>query len=253
MKILLLAILLLQTSILPEEKLGSQEIVEKLDRTLVINEGLTLARLYIKKGNHETHSWNVNIFKQGDDVLYTFEITHHKPVAKFLSIKRGEKLIYYNVLSGNFFQIEQMEKMQSILGTSFSFRDLSHYLYEANYNPEKVDRTKSENSDPILIKMNPISFPSYKHLELYADNSDYSPLKIDFTSPNGLLIKTLKFKYGQMKIREGKSISNSPSLKKLEMNDNATNYTSILEFLEWNKNVKPEKIFYEMKTMYEKF
>ena len=59
-------------------------------------------------------------------------------------------------------------------------------------------------------------------------------------------------KAGKIKVREDKSISEISSLKKLEMNDNATNYTSTFEFIEWNKNVKPDRVFYEMKTMYEK-
>ncbi len=252
MKQLLVFLLFSHFAIVAEEKLGGQEIIERLDRAVGINEGLTLARLSIRKGNHETHFWKVNIFKKEEDVLYIFEITHHKPVAKLFSIKRGEKLIYYNVLSGKFFQIEQMEKMQSILGTSFTFRDFSNYLYEANYNPESVNRTKPETSESSIVKMIPISFPSYKHIELYVDNSDYSPRKVDFTSPEGLLIKTLKFHYGKIKVREDKSISEISSLKKLEMNDNATNYTSTFEFIEWNKNVKPDRVFYEMKTMYEK-
>jgi len=251
MKPLLFLCLFLPFSIFPNEKLGGQEIIEKLDRTLAINDGLTYARLSIKRGNHQSHFWKVNIFKQGDDVLYTFEITHRKPVAKLLSIKRGEKLLYYNVLSGKFFQIEQLEKMQHVLHTSFTYLDFNHSLYEANYNPFDVSITKSENSESSIVKMTPISFPSYQYLQLYVDNSDYSPNKIDFTS-NGLLIKTLKFKYGKLKVKQNTSISEITSLTRLDMIDTSTDYTSSLEFLMWDKNVKPDRILYEMRTMYEK-
>lgn len=252
MKHFLLFLFLLPLALPAEEKLGGQEIIERLDRTLTINEGLTRARLSIKRGNHETHSWKVNIFKQGDDVLYTFEITHRKPVAKLLSIKREQRLIYYNVLAGKFFQIEQMEKLESVLHTAFTYLDLSYYSYEANYSAEDINKLKSESSESSIVKMTPISFPSYKHLELQVDNTDYTPRKVDFTSPEGLLIKTLKFKYGNLKVRENSYTSEISGLTKLEMTDNATGYTSILEFREWDKDVKSDRILYEMKTMYEK-
>lgn len=252
MKPLLFLCLFLPFSIYPNEKLGGQEIIEKLDRTLAINDGLTYATLSIKKGNHQTHFWKVNIFKQGEDILYTFEITHRKPVAKLLSIKRGEKLLYYNVLSGKFFQIEQLEKMEHVLHTSFAYLDLNHSLYEANYNPADVSITKSETSESSIVKMTPISLPSYQYLQLHVDNSDYSPKKIDFTSNDGLLIKTLKFKYGKLKVKEKSSFSELPALTRLDMIDTSTGYTSSLEFFMWDKDINPNRILYEMKTMYEK-
>ncbi len=252
MKHFLLFLFLFSSTLFAQEKLGGQEIVERLDRTLAINDGLTRARLSIKRGSHETHSWKVNIFKQGDDVLYTFEITPRKPVAKLLSVKRGQKLIYYNVLSGKFFQIEQMERMEDVLHTAFTYLDLSNYSYEANYIAAEVKDLKTEASEKKIVKIIPISLSSYKNLELQVDNTDYSPLKIDFTSSEGLLIKTLKFKYGNLKMRENNYTSEIPGLIKLEMTENATGYTSILELKEWDKDVKTDKILYEMKTMYEK-
>lgn len=252
MKLLIILFAIINFSIFADEKLAGQEIIERLDRTLALSDGLTRARLSIKKGNHETHFWKVNIFKEADDVLYTFEITHRKPVAKFLSIKRGKKLTYYNVLSGKFFGIEQLEKLERILNTSFSYLDLSNLSYEANYSAAEVNRESSDASNFSVLKMIPLSSPSYKYLELKADNTNYSPIKADFTTKEGLLIKTLKFKYGKIKLRENNSSSEISSLNKLEMTDNATGFVSTLEFLEIDKDIKPDKILYEMKTMYEK-
>ena len=252
MKLFSTLLLIINLSLFADEKLGGQEIIERLDRTLALRDGLTRARLSIKKGNHETHFWKVNIFKEADDVLYTFEITHRKPVAKLLSIKRGQKLIYYNVLSGKFYGIEQLEKLERVLNTSFSYLDLSYLSYEANYSAAEVNREFSETSNSSILKMIPLSSPSYKYLELKADNASYSPIKIDFTTKEGLLIKTLKFKYGKVKLRENNSSSEISSLNKLEMTDNATGFVSTLEFLEIDKDIKPDKILYEMKTMYEK-
>lgn len=252
MKYLVLFLFIINFSITADEKVGGQEIIERLDRALALNDGLTYATLSIKKGNHETHFWKVSIFKFGDDVLYTFEVTHRKPLVKFLSIKKGHKLIYHNVLSGKFFQIEQLERIENVLHTSFSYLDFSNYSYESNYKSLDVTRVKSETGELSVVKLVPIFSPAYKHLQLYVNNSSYLPKKMDFTSQDGLLIKTLKFQYGKLKVREENSISEIDSLVRLEMNDNATNYTSTLEFKSLDKNVKPDKIFFEMKTMYEK-
>jgi hypothetical protein len=252
MKLFSTLLLIINLSLFADEKLGGQEIIERLDRTLAINDGLTRARLSIKKGNHETHFWKVNIFKQGEDVLYTFEITHRKPVAKLLSIKRGQNLTYYNVLSGKFYGIEQLEKMERVLHSSFTYLDLSNLSYEANYSAAEVNKTKTETSETSILKMTPLSTPSYKYLELQVDNTDYAPRKIDFTSHEGFLIKTMKFRYGKIKVRESNSNSEISSLNRLEMTDNATGLVSILEFTEIDKDTKPDKIIYEMKTMFEK-
>ena len=212
MKLFSTLLLIINLSLFADEKLGGQEIIERLDRTLAINDGLTRARLSIKRGNHETHFWKVNIFKQGEDVLYTFEITH----------------------------------------SSFTYLDLSNLSYEANYSAAEVNKTKTETSETSILKMNPLSTPSYKYLELQVDNADYAPRKIDFTSHEGFLIKTMKFRYGKIKVRESNSNSEISSLNRLEMTDNATGLVSILEFTEIDKDTKPDKILYEMKTMYEK-
>lgn len=252
MKYLLFLYLVFYLPLISDEKLGGQEIVAQLDQNLYLNEGLTYAKLSIKKGHHQTNFWNVKIFKRGDDVLYTFEVTHRQPVAKFLSIKRGQRLIYYNVVSGKIFQIEQMEKKDQVLHTSFAYLDLSNYLYEENYTPLEVDRKKTENSDSIVVKMVPNSIPYYKYLELVVDNTNYTPSKIDFTSPEGLLVKTLKLKYGKLKVKDSSSVSEKSALTKLEMTDTSSGSTSVLEFITWDKNVNPDRIFYEMKSMYEK-
>lgn len=251
-RFIVIFLFILNISLYADEKLVGQEIIERLDRTLSFEDGLTRGNLYIKKGNHETHFWKVKIFKLGEDLLYTFEITHRKPVAKLLSIKRGNKLIYYNVLSGKFFGIEQLEKLERVLFTSFSFLDLSNLSYEANYSASGVNKESSETSNSSILKMIPLFSPSYKQLELQADNNDYSPKKIDFTTTEGLLIKTLKLKYGKVKLRENNSSSEISRLNKLEMTDNATGLVSTLEFIEIDKDIKPDKILYEMKTMYEK-
>jgi Outer membrane lipoprotein-sorting protein len=251
-RFIVIFLFILNISLYADEKLVGQEIIERLDRTLSFEDGLTRANLYIKKGNHETHFWKVKIFKRGEDLLYTFEITHRKPVAKLLSIKRGNKLIYYNVLSGKFFGIEQLEKLERVLFTSFSFLDLSNLSYEANYSASEVNKESSETSNSSILKMIPLFSPSYKQLELQVDNNDYSPKKIDFTTTAGLLIKTLKLKYGKVKLRENNSSSEKSRLNKLEMTDNATGLVSTLEFIEIDKDTNPDRILYEMKTMYEK-
>ena len=221
MKLFSTLLLIINLSLFADEKLGGQEIIERLDRTLAINDGLTRARLSIKKGNHETHFWKVNIFN-------------------------------YNVLSGKFYGIEQMEKMERVLHSSFTYLDLSNLSYEANYSAAEVNKTKTETSETSILKMTPLSTPSYKYLELQVDNTDYAPRKIDFTSHEGFLIKTMKFRYGKIKVRESNSNSEISSLNRLEMTDNATGLVSILEFTEIDKDIKPDKIIYEMKTMFEK-
>ena len=62
----------------------------------------------------------------------------------------------------------------------------------------------------------------------------------------------MKFRYGKIKVRESNSNSEISSLNRLEMTDNATGLVSILEFTEIDKDIKPDKIIYEMKTMFEK-
>ncbi|HMV45310.1 MAG TPA: hypothetical protein PK079_04525 [Leptospiraceae bacterium] len=246
--------LLITLSVIGQEKPTDQELIEKLDRTFLIKEGLTKGRLYIKKGNHESHSWNVSIFKEGEDILYIFTVTHFKPVAKLLSIKRGQKLIYSNVLSGKIFQIEQLQRLENILGTSFSYIDLSNYQYESNYKPFKPENSEKENQekDRLSIHMIPISHYLYKDIEIDMANTDYSLRKLTFTSPNGIIEKTLKVKYGKIKQIDGKAKSEIIDLKFIEITNNATSEISILEFQEWYKDTKPDKIFYEMKSLYEK-
>lgn len=251
MKAILLFLFLFNLFLLADEKPKGQEIIENLDKSLVLSDGLTRARLSIKKGNHETHFWKVNIFKKEEDVLYTFEVTHYKPVAKILSIKRGQKIIYHNFLSGKFFQIEQMDKLERVLHTSFSYLDLSYSSYETNYKPTDFDKSNIESTNSTTVRMTPFSQYSYQYIDLFVDNS-YSPQKLDFTSKEGFLIKTMKLKYGKVKLKEQKSISEISTLKKIEMIDNNTSFISTLEFIEIDKDTNPDKILYEMKTMYEK-
>lgn len=248
MKLFFLCYLLLMlNTVVATENLGSQEIISRLNEALIIRDGLTYAKLKIKLGNFEKKTWDIKFFKRNKNLLIHFIEPNRLLVAKLFSMENGEKLIYYRALSGKFYQIEEAEKMDSVLHTSFSFLDFAFKPFEANFISDQISKPDSHEAKDISLNLKPISNPNYKSILLKMDQN-YTPIKIEYKDAQDLFLKTLKFRFGNIATK-GEPIY---GLKKLEMINAETSESSILEFILWDKTIQPDNIFYEWKSIFER-
>lgn len=300
MKTILYLLLLINLNIFSQEakepaKLPprGQDYIANLDKMFELEDGHYRGTLSIKKGSHISHSWKINFFRRGKDTLLTFESAAGLLVGKYLSLNRGEKIYYYNHLSGRVNVIEEDERLENILHTSFSYLDFAYIHFEADYVPKLTQETKSGEKEFTRLLILPIHTPAYKHIHLYLDKESKQPKKLDYfihlrtpekyqkpsviytqkedpktkqfkkmedyasiANPEyperGILIKTLRFYDGKIKVIKEKSKSEKTITNRFAMIDSDTSYISILELKEHLKNTNVDTIFYEVKSLHER-
>ncbi|MCC6275138.1 MAG: outer membrane lipoprotein-sorting protein [Leptospiraceae bacterium] len=223
----------------------AQEMTARLDQAINPGKGLIRATLTHIKRTGENTAWKVNIFRNKDDSLYLFERGGRGLEAKILFKDEGDKVYLYNANSAKIFQKNEEEKFEPHFMTGFSFIDLSGYSYQVNYNPIIQGNQDISGKSYLRVSLKPIIAYSYKKLVLLFENPILRPTRIDFHDKDGVLFKTLNFKYSKLRVKDKNVVSEIDFPARLEMLDLNTGGISVLEYLEVDRDALPDKSLFE--------
>ncbi|MBE7410700.1 MAG: outer membrane lipoprotein-sorting protein [Leptospiraceae bacterium] len=223
----------------------AQEMIARLDQTINLGQGLVRANLTLIKRSGDSTTWKVNIFRNKDDSLYLFERGGRGLEAKILFKDEGDRVFLYNANSAKIFQKNEEEKFEPHFTTGFSFIDLSGYSYQVNYNPIILGNQDISGKSYLRVSLKPILGYSYKKLVLLFENPILRPTRIDFHDKDGVLFKTLNFKYSKLRIKSKNITSEVEFPSRLEMLDLNTGGISVLEYLDIDRDVIPDKSLFE--------
>lgn len=233
------------------EKIGSQELIQKLDEFVQFKNGMTTAKLILKQGNYTKKKLYLKIFKNDSEILIHFNDQNRTNVSKIYSNLLNQKIIHYRTLGNKFYQIEDDERLENFLFSFFSYLDLSFKPFESNFISETgIPNLDSHEEKDFLLSLKPISFPNYFKLEIKF-NKDFEPIRIDYFNKKDLLFKTCRFMTGIISKRTNGYVQKVDSLKKIEMQNLDNNEISILEIMEYEEEIKPEKVFFEWRNLKE--
>ncbi len=250
-KLIFLLFYLISTNIIGNEKIGSQELIKKLDELVQFKEGMTTAKLILSKGNYTKKILYLKIFKTESEILVHFNDQNRINVSKIYSNSLNQKIIHYRTLGNKFYQIEDDERLEYFLFSFFSYYDISFKPFESNYVSEnQIPNIDSHEENIFFVTLKPISFPNYSKLEIKY-NKDYEPLRIDYFDKKELLFKTCRFMTGTISKRKNGYLTKIDSLKKIEMQDLNKEEISSLEIIEFEEEIKLEKVFFEWRNLKE--
>ncbi|TGK17575.1 outer membrane lipoprotein-sorting protein [Leptospira fluminis] len=232
-----------------EKNRVAQELVARLDQALLKTEGLVKANLILIKRSGDSWTWDMSVFRKGEDSLSLFESKGRGLEYKILFKEDGELIYAFNALSRKIFRKTDEEKYESHLSTGFSFVDLSGNSYQANYNPVVQSDLEVGGKKMKRVAMRPIVPYFYSKLVLLLEPESLKPIRLDFHDKDGVLYKTLNIKYGPIKVKAKQKVTKEDLASRLEMLDLNTGSISVLEYTEVDRDVKPDPSLFELENL----
>jgi len=128
----------------------------------------------------------------GEDFLFVVSSNERGDQFKILYNLNGEDIWVYNIMSLQLFHKIDVDRFDPILGTNFSYLDLSNADFQANYTARiegdsvvKGRECYRLNCDPIFQK------GDYGKLIMFVSKGDFIPLKIDYYDQDKVITKSM--------------------------------------------------------------
>lgn len=227
----------------------AQEYVAKLDQELDLGKGLVKGTFLLIRRNGQSETWSVNTFRTEADSLMLFERKGRGVEWKLLFQEQGERAFAFNVLSTKMFRKTEEERFEDVLGTGFSYQDLSGTLYQANYTPVMKGVQTLENEELYRVLLKPILPIYYSKLILFLRKKDEKPVRIDYFDRDGVLFKTLNIKYGEVKVEEYNIKRTAEMANRLEMLDLNSGSIGVFEIREIDRDVKTDASLFKVENL----
>ena len=245
-------------AVLPKEggelRIPVQEMIARVDQVLRVPSGLLTGRLSAVTRTGDAAVWEFSLYKKNLKVrdiaetvlLYQFSSKRRGLEAKVLYREDGEVVWLWDAVRRQLFRKRDLEKFQGVLGTSFTYLDLSGSGYQAGYSGRSVRLTEAEGTRLARLSMVPINPGRYSRLVLLANpDRSYRPLRLDYHDRDRVLFKTLNFQYGELLDRKSGGAGTATLPTRLEMLDLKNGMISRIEYFTLDVSVTPEDAFFD--------
>ncbi len=225
-----------------EIELTAQEIVARVDRILTYPRGQIKGRLMHILPDGASTVINLTGLIDENDFLFTFGTRGRGDELKVLYNQGGEDIWVYSIHAQKLFRKMDVDKYDPLLGTNFSFIDLSNADYQANYNAVLTGDAVIKGLPAYRLRLEPIfKGGSYGRLTLYAAKADYVPLRIDFHDNDKVVFKSIAV--AKTMERGGRIVP-----VRYDMLDLRRGTVTIMEFFGFDESMRFEKtIFYHQR------
>jgi len=198
-------------------ELTAQGILARVDRVLQYPDGQIIGRMKHIRPDGHSFTLNIKAAIARDNSLFVFNSRKRGDQLKVLYNLGGEDIWVYNIHAIKLYHKLGIDKYDAVLGTNFSFLDLSSYDLQSNYTASIEGDAFIKGYDAYKLRLNPIFKGGlYGMLTLYVSKDEFIPLRIDFHDRDKAIYKFLtitkirKYKgrivpirYDMMDIRRG--------------------------------------------------
>jgi len=175
-----------------EIELTAQEILARVDRVLDYPGGLIRGRMMHISPDGTSSVINLKAMVSGGDWLFVFSNRERGDQLKVLYNLGGEDIWVYNIHALKLFHKMNIDKYDAVLGTNFSFIDLSNADYQSNYTASITGSAVIKGQDCYRLRLEPIFRGGlYGQLTLYAAKKDQVPLRVDFHDTDRAIFKSI--------------------------------------------------------------
>jgi hypothetical protein len=180
-----------------EVELQAQEILARVDEALRYPEGFLKGQLSHIFPDGRSFSLRIEGSIAKDDYLFVFSNAERGNQIKVLYNLGGEDIWVYNILSLQLFHKIDVDRYDPILGTNFSFIDISNADLQSNYTA-KIDGPAMIKERPALkLTLTPVfRNGEYGRITLYVTRDTFYPLRMDFHDQDKVIMKTLSIVQG---------------------------------------------------------
>lgn len=188
MRFFALAVVLSCASTLSAEP--AQQWMSDLDRVLGVPDGLLTGRLTVG-GKGRSTVWDFSLYRKKADQLYFFQSQRRGLEMKLLYKRAGEVCWLWDRLRSTMYRKRDLEKFESVLGSGFTYQDLSGSSFESLYDPIGLDM----RANSVVLRMKPMFLSGYTEVRAQMDPAKRRPVRIDFHGKENTLLKTIKYTY----------------------------------------------------------
>jgi hypothetical protein len=175
-----------------EIELTAQEILARVDRILEYPLGLMKGKLMHITPDGRSSVTTITASIAERDYLFVLSNRDRGNQLKVLYNLGGEDIWVYDIHAVKLYHKLGVDKFDSVLGTNYSFIDLSNADYQNNYNAAITGNAFVKGFDAYRLKLDPIfKGGNYGQLTMYVGKSDFIPLRIDFHDTDNVRVKTL--------------------------------------------------------------
>ncbi len=198
-------------------ELTAQGILSRVDRIMEYPQGVVrgLLKHITPDGKSYMVQFTGNIAKE--DFLFLFSSPERGNQLKILYNLNGEDVWVYNILSLKLFHKLGIDKYDSVLGTNFTFIDLSNADMQSNYTGTIAGSAIVKGVDAYRLILKPVfKGGEYGQLTLYVTKDKFIPLRIDYHDQDRVIFKfmtiveykekdgrIIPLRYDMMNIRKG--------------------------------------------------
>lgn len=214
----------------------AQEWMADLDKVLAVPDGLVTGRLTVG-GKDRSMVWDFSLYRKNTDQMFFFQSQRRGLELKLLYKRSGEVCWLWDRLRSTMFRKRDLEKFESVLGSGFTYQDLSGSSFESLYDPAALD----VRGNSVVLRMKPMFVSGYSEVRAQMDPEKKRPVRMDFHGRENILLKTIKYTYDLPVYdpRERKKIAMTGPVV-MDALDLETGRISRMEFFTLDRKVSPD-------------
>lgn len=173
-------------------ELTAQEILSRVDAVMRYPVGLLTGSLTHIMPDGRSSNFLLKGSISTDDYLFVVGSSERGDLYKILYNLGGEDIWVYRINSLELFHKMDVDRFESVVGTNFTYLDLSNADFQSNYNaildgivPVKGRECYRLQCEPIFKK------GEYGRIVVFASKGDFIPLKIDYYDQDKVIIKSM--------------------------------------------------------------
>lgn len=223
------------------QAISAFEIMEKVSSQLKMPAGLNKGQLTVTSKEGKVRVYKFSQFLKGEHILYLFDSISAGRVKKVLVRNLGFNIYVYDIHSRKFYHKMSQDKFDRLLGSGYSYFDITNSPFLDNYTPSIDGEEKRENSNNwIRVKNKPLDKGKYSKMNVLVDpENDYQVKRIDYFDTSGVLMKSQTFTFSDLSVKNpDKTVGTMKFAVKFEMMDMSQGTISVLEFFKNDKTAR---------------
>lgn len=225
--------------------LTAEEILEHADKVFVYPNGRLTGKMVHVTPSGKSRMISVHGSVSADGLLLKFRSADRDDELKVLYKSRSENIWVYDLHANKLFNKRGPDIFDVIMMTNFTFIDLSHASLKDGHNAAIKGEAVVKGMDCHLLTLEPlVKAGIYGRLEVFITKKDYIPVRMDYHDGENIIFKT-------MSIVKTASQNGRLIPVRYDMYDVKKKTVTILEFFEFNENIKYDKKLFRYESLRE--